>query len=153
MPIHFPNFPLNDSTGGWWLRWNVCLGNPWCLSTVITGLCGYIWWAQRLSLVFAATFGGPMMVTVKCLLGQPMVSVTGYHWIALLRLGWWLRTISPKVMLLYRKCSGLCLALLESCFRRTNTRFQTRPLAANLKTWVLFWVVRFWCLVTSLCSF
>ena len=64
-----------------------------------------------------------------------------------------IRTISPKVMLLYRKCSGLCLALLERCFRRTNTRFQTRPLAANLKTWVLFWVVRFWCLVTSLCSF
>ena len=62
-------------------------GNPWCLSTVITGLCGYIWWAQRFSLVCAATFGGPMMVTVKCLLGQPMVSVTGYHWIALLQLG------------------------------------------------------------------
>ena len=28
-----------------------------------------------------------MMVTVKCLLGQLMVFVTGYHWIV--RLQWW----------------------------------------------------------------
>ena len=54
---------------------------------VITGLCGYIWWAQRLSLVCAATFGGPMMVTVKCLLGQLMVFVTGYHWFCAATIG------------------------------------------------------------------
>ena len=48
-------------------------------------LCGYIWWAQRFSLVCVATFGGPTMVTVKCLLGQLMVSVTGYHWIVQLQ--------------------------------------------------------------------
>ena len=64
-------------------------------STVFTGLCGYIWWADdgygemsawathgvchRVSLDCAATMGMMATMTVKCLLGQLMVFVTGYH--------------------------------------------------------------------------
>ena len=57
-----------------------CLGNPWCLTTVVTGLCDYIWWAQLLSQVLqlhlvsitgvTATFGELMTATVKCKLGN-----------------------------------------------------------------------------------
>ena len=69
-------------------------------STVFTGLCGYIWWADdgysemsawathgvchRVPLDCAATMR--MMATMKCLLGQPMVFVNGYHWFVRLHL-------------------------------------------------------------------
>ena len=72
-------------------------------STVFTGLCGYIWWADddygemsawathgvchRVSLDCAATMGMMATMTVKCLLGQLMVFVTGYHWIVRLQWG------------------------------------------------------------------
>ena len=62
-----------------WATHGVCQRLSLVCAATFGGLNGF-------SLVCAATFGGPMMVTVKCLLGQLMVFVTGYHWIVRLQL-------------------------------------------------------------------